>query len=251
VNLAVPGGGGVVELKKNMVGVFHQPALVLCDVAVLDSLAPDELACGLAECVKHALIGADWNDPGLMAWTKAGIPAFLRRDRRALVELVARNVAIKAQVVEGDEREEREDGRGRMCLNMGHTVGHAIETIDVVGLVGGQPRAPGLKHGEAVSVGLVAESAMGEAMGVTRAGLTEELGRTLGACGLPTRISSNDDAAEIVVRRGMLDDKKVGGGRVRVAVPTGETAGGAGCVIVEQPSADAVGAGLKAIGLGT
>ncbi len=70
VNLGVPGSTGEVALKKNMVGTFHQPSMVLCDVATLDSLADDELSCGLAECVKHTLIGAEWNDPGLLEWTR-------------------------------------------------------------------------------------------------------------------------------------------------------------------------------------
>ncbi len=131
------------------------------------------------------------------------------------MELVARNVAIKARVVEGDEREERSDGRGRMCLNMGHTVGHAIETMDV------HPpgTSRGLKHGEAVALGLIAEAVCGEALGVTRPGLGAELIEVLGSLGLPTHVSGLPPVP--VVLGAMLDDKKVGRGRIRMALPTG------------------------------
>lgn len=252
VNLAVPGVGGVVELKKNMVGVFHQPSLVVCDVAVLDSLADDELASGVAECVKHALLGADWGDAGLMAWTTSHAREILAKNTAELAELVGRNVAIKAHVVEGDEREERLDGLGRMSLNMGHTLGHALETMDVRGVVGGRARSePGLKHGEAVAVGLVGEAAIGEALGVSRGGLADELERTLSDFGLPTRVSGVEALGGVeAVVGAMMDDKKVGGGKLRVAVPTGGQ-GGHGCAIVESPARGAVEGGVRRVLHGT
>src|SRR5690606_8257753 len=120
----------------------HQPALVVADVAVLDSLPDRDLRCGLAECFKHGLLSADWGDPGLFDWLEASTPALLQRDRAALVELVARNVAIKAGVVGADERETAAAGGGRMLLNLGHTFAHAIETLPEVSP--GSPRgAPG------------------------------------------------------------------------------------------------------------
>lgn len=246
VNLDVPGPGGVMRLRKNMLGVFHQPAAVLCDVAVLDSLADDEFASGLAECVKHALLGPDWNDAGLLDWIRASAPGLRAREHTLLAELVARNVAIKAAVVEGDEREERTDGRGRMSLNMGHTVGHAIETMEAHAVIEGAARAaPGLKHGEAVALGLIAEAACGEALGVTRPGLSREIGELLGSLGLPTRIEGSIAYREVV--NAMFDDKKVGGGKLRLAIPTGHAA--ECCVVVSDPNEDAIRAGLSAIGI--
>jgi 3-dehydroquinate synthase len=245
VNLALPAPGGgpdEIVLKKNMVGTFHQPALVMCDAAVLGSLPDDELSCGFAECVKHALIGADWQDPGLYDWIAAHAARLMARDPELLVELIARNVAIKARVVEGDEREERVDGRGRMCLNMGHTIGHAIETMPVHAIIGGKVRpGAGLKHGEAVGLGLIAEAACGEHLGITRKGLADQLIAILGVLGLPTSV--HDLPPMSVIAAAMGDDKKVGGSRVRMAMPTGR----GGCEVVTGPDERAIAAGIKTI----
>ncbi len=242
VNLGVPKSSGQIQLKKNMLGAFHQPSLVLCDVATLDSLPAEELSCGLAECVKHALIGADWGDHGLLEWTRTNAPEFKGRSYPKSVELVFRNVAIKAKVVEGDEREERLDGKGRMCLNMGHTIGHAIETMDVRAVVGGAARdESGLRHGEAVALGLIAEVVCGEQLGVTKHGLVGELVALFDSLGLPTAVQGLPPASIIVAA--MMDDKKVGGGRIRMAVPNGA----GGCEIVTDLSEAAVAAAIQTI----
>jgi 3-dehydroquinate synthase len=242
VNLGVPKAGGAVQLKKNMLGAFHQPSLVMCDVATLSSLPDDELACGLAECVKHALIGPDWGDPPLLEWISSHAIDFRGRLNPEFAELVTRNVSIKAKVVEGDEREERLDGKGRMCLNMGHTIGHAIETMDVQAVVGGAPRAEtGLKHGEAVALGLIAEVVCGEQLGVTRKGLAVELAALFDTLGLPTAVRGLPPVQ--VIASAMMDDKKVGGGRLRMAVPNGA----GGCEIVNDLPDAAVLAGIQTI----
>ncbi|MCA9311220.1 MAG: iron-containing alcohol dehydrogenase, partial [Phycisphaerales bacterium] len=118
VNLVIGGA-----LRKNMVGAFWQPRTVLADIATLASLPERERRAGLAECLKHGLICAA-TDPALFDWTVAHADAIARLDAPALTELVTRNVAVKAAVVAGDEREEASSG-GRALLNLGHTFGHA------------------------------------------------------------------------------------------------------------------------------
>ena len=228
------------DLKKNMVGTFHQPHLVVCDIRALKSLDQIELVCGLAECVKHGLLGGSFGDPGLLDFIRASAKGILARDEQALVELVARNVAIKAACVSGDEREDsKADHGGRMALNMGHTVGHAIETIPSARSDG--RGLEGLKHGQAVALGLIAEARCGEAAGVTPKGLAEEIRRLLGELGLPTKVAGLPEPATI--RNLMQDDKKVAGGRLRLAVP----AAGRTCRILTDPAPAAVEEGLRLI----
>lgn len=230
VNLETAGGP-----LKNLVGAFHQPALVVCDVSVLASLPEEEFRCGLAECIKHGLIGADWRDPDLLAWTRASLGPILARDRAHLVELVARNVAVKAAVVMSDERETGDGpGGGRLALNAGHTVAHAIETIPAAG-------GRRLKHGDAVAIGLVAEAVMGERLGATAQGTADRLREVLAAAGLPT--AAPGLAPTDVVLDRMRDDKKTTGGRIRLALPTGEGR----CRVVIDPPEAAVLAGLEAV----
>lgn len=243
VNLEIPGAGGFLHLRKNMLGTFHQPVLVLCDVGTLDSLADDELSCGLAECLKHSLLGETWGDTGLLEWTRANAPALRARRPEALIELVMRNVAIKAQVVAGDEREERADGRGRIALNMGHTLGHAIETLDCRAVYrdGTKSDRVGLKHGEAVAIGLIAEALCGERAGLTEPGTSGLLGEVITELGLPVRAA--DLPGGDVIRDAMLDDKKVGGAKVRLAIPTGR----GGCEVLVSPVPGTIAEAIEAI----
>lgn len=137
-----------IEEGKNLVGVFHQPSFVLADTATLKTLPPRAWAEGFAEVIKHAAI----RDPEMLA----DVDALEGRD--GLVPLIARNIAIKAQIVEEDERE---TSGVRAHLNFGHTLGHAIETASGYS---------GLLHGEAISLGLRAALFLSE----RRAGLPPE-----------------------------------------------------------------------------
>lgn len=222
-----PADGYGASIRKNLVGAFHHPCLVVADVATLDSLGGRQVRAGLAECLKHGMIsaatGSAHNDPGLFGWITASIPALLSKDREALVELVARNVAIKAAVVGGDEREElpSEQG-GRALLNLGHTFGHAIETVPGLTADGDPANAP-LHHGEAVAIGLVAACHASLNAGMCSTGLVQEVESSLVNAGLPIRLKnlpSND-----VLHTIMTHDKKVVGGKVRLVLPVGETPG--------------------------
>jgi 3-dehydroquinate synthase len=123
---------------KNLIGAFYQPALVCADPTTLDTLPMDEYTGGMAEVVKHALIG----DADLFSFLEEHtVPVFSRRDRDAVADTIERAVRVKAEVVSADEREA---GR-RAILNFGHTFAHAIEAVAGYGT---------FSHGEAVAVGM-------------------------------------------------------------------------------------------------
>jgi len=257
VNLVMgaPGGGsgGAGDrLLKNMVGTFHQPRLVLADVHALRSLPHRHLRAGLAECIKHALMGMDFGDGTMLPMLEKDGPAYAagKATDESFVRLVARNVAIKADVVAKDEFEQSRIARGRgrepynagrESLNLGHTFGHALEAITHLSPDGDPSHAP-LQHGEAVALGLIAATATAEALGQFPAGSTETVRRVVGSVGLPTAVAGlPDDDAMIAA---MMDDKKVQGGRLRLVLPWRE----AGRVrVVENPAREAVAVGIAAI----
>lgn len=216
VNLAM-GEGSLADLKKNLIGSFHQPSLVLADVATLSTLPPRTLHSGLAECIKHGMLGHHGGDPGLFPWLESVLDRIMAYDLAALAELVSRNVAIKAHIVRGDEREEAEDEvGGRALLNLGHTFGHAIETISHLTPDGQLKNAP-LQHGEAVALGLVAACATSQAMGLCDEAFVTRVRDLLRRAGLPTAIAGLPTPADFIAR--MMHDKKVSAGRLRLIIP--------------------------------
>ena len=184
---------------KNLIGAFHPPAAVLADPRVLATLPERDYRGGMAEAVKHGLIA----DAGYFAWMERDAEALIQRDEAALTQLVRRSVELKAEVVSGDEREA---GR-RAILNAGHTVAHALE----------HATAYGLPHGEAVALGLIAECALAEGLGVAPAGLRTRVVGLLGRLGLPVRLTAPIDPERVV--RAMGSDKKNRGAKVRFALP--------------------------------
>lgn len=216
---------------KNLVGAFHQPALVVADPRTLTSLDAREYRAGLAEAVKHGVIA----DAACLAWIESHADALLRRDEDALVTLVARSVEIKAEVVTADERE----GGRRAVLNAGHTVAHALEHATGYALL----------HGEAVALGLVAEAAIAERLGVAQAGTAARVRAALQRLGLPTAVPQPVDAAAVIAATRL--DKKNRAATVRCALPRAvghmEEAAGAWTVPVDDA---ALAAGLGAIGVG-
>jgi len=187
------------EVGKNLIGAFHQPVGVLIDVATLRTLPPRELAGGLAECVKHAVI----RDAGLLEFIEDQADALLAVAADVTTELIARNVAIKAGVVAADERESGE----RTHLNFGHTIGHAIEARGGYGEV---------SHGEAVSLGMVAACRLAVGRGLLEDEAAARVEELLGRLALPVR-RPGLDADEIW--RIMQHDKKALGGQVRMVLP--------------------------------
>lgn len=142
VDSSIGGKTGVNHaLGKNMIGAFYQPRCVIADSAVLRTLPRREIVCGLGEIVKYGII----LDEELFSWIESGLQNLLDLEPRVLVRVGARCMELKSRLVSRDEREAGE----RVILNCGHTIGHALEA-------GGRYRL--LKHGEAVLLGLAAES---------------------------------------------------------------------------------------------
>jgi shikimate kinase/3-dehydroquinate synthase len=179
------GGKTGVDLPegKNYVGAYHQPAAVLADPAVLSTLPQEELAAGWAEVVKTALIAGG----GLWKRVRHGEPA---PDRNLIVSCARTTLGVVA----ADER----DGGRRQALNLGHTVGHAIETVT------GYTR---YRHGEAVGLGLLAALTLS-----SQPALRDEVQNLLEVAGLPTRVDADLDADAVLEAVGR--DKKRRGGKV-------------------------------------
>jgi 3-dehydroquinate synthase len=171
VDSSVGGKTGINHpLGKNLIGAFHQPRRVLCDLATLDTLSPRQLSAGLAEVVKYGPIA----DAGFFDWIETNFDALLQRDPAALAHAVRRSCEIKAWVVGQDERE----GGIRAILNFGHTFGHAIEA----GLGFGR-----WLHGEAVACGMVMAAELSVRLGLAERSLVPRLVSLLERAGLPVR----------------------------------------------------------------
>lgn len=229
------------DLQKNMVGAFHQPSLVLADVQTLATLPDAVFADGCAEIIKHAMIARSVPKPDdalTLAFVQAAIPT-IRDDHVALAQLIARNVALKAGVVEGDEHERKHDG-GRALLNLGHTFGHAMETIEAVDVQGHEQ--PGLSHGQAVALGLIAAARTAAHLRLVSEQYVQSVRATMEAANLPTRVAGLPPAAEMMQR--MFSDKKTLAGSLRVILPMGEGT----AKVVRDPDPQAVLAGWREIG---
>jgi 3-dehydroquinate synthase len=183
-------------LGKNMIGAFHQPLRVVCDIDVLATLPQRELIAGLAEVIKYGPI-ADWP---FFEWIEGNVDALLARDPAALMHAVKRSCEIKADIVERDERE----SDLRAVLNFGHTFGHAIEA----GLGFGT-----WLHGEAVASGMVLGAALSRRLGLIDDEATLRLRSLLARCGLP--VDAPLLGAERYLALMRLDKKAVSGGDIR------------------------------------
>jgi 3-dehydroquinate synthase len=195
---------------KNLVGAFHPPATVVTDPSVLATLPPRELRAGIAEAIKHGVIG----DAAYFTRIAAEMPALLAPGgtaTAAMEALITGSIAIKSAVVAEDAREH---GRRRI-LNFGHTIGHAIETASDFGML----------HGEAVAIGMAVECRLAELSGAAVCGITEQVCAALDRAGLPTLPPPGLDGPDLV--RHTHSDKKVRAGAVEYALPhaIGEMAG--------------------------
>lgn len=180
---------------KNLIGSFHPPRLALADTDILSTLPNAEFRSGLAEVVKHGVIA----DPELYDLCSHGMDAI----KAHLSEIVRRAIAVKVKVIVEDPYE-----RGfRAALNLGHTVGHAVELVSGFGL----------RHGEAVAVGMVAEARLAERLMVAGKGLSERIAESLSALGLPIHIPPELPRGELI--RAMKLDKKKAAGVVHFALP--------------------------------
>jgi 3-dehydroquinate synthase len=196
VDAAIGGKTGIdLPAGKNTVGAFHQPLAVVADLDALAGLPPVEVRSGLAEVAKAGLVG----DPGLVAALAGVAGPAAAGDPEALAPLVEAAVRVKAAVVGADEREAAaapEGAASRLILNYGHTLGHALER-----LAGYQ----GLRHGEAVALGMVFAARVAEAVGLAAPGLARGHVELLRAVGLPVGGVQLDPDA---VLQAMATDKK-------------------------------------------
>jgi 3-dehydroquinate synthase len=183
---------------KNLVGAFHQPALVLADLAVLDTLPRRELQAGYAEVVKYGLLG----DADFFGWCDAHGAAMLAGDPALREYAVAHSVAAKARIVAADERETK---GLRALLNLGHTFGHALEAQ-----TGFCDR---LLHGEAVAMGMVLAARFSAARGLMPRASAEHIARHFAEAGMASEIASLGlDCDGQALTQHMLHDKKMDAG---------------------------------------
>ncbi len=198
---------------KNLVGTFHQPRFVLCDVDALATLPDAERVAGLAEVVKSAWLDGEASVRAL----EEDAAALRAGDPDATIRAVRMSVALKADIVQQDENETGP----RMLLNLGHTVGHGLEA------------AAGfrdLRHGEGVALGTVAAVRVARSLGRMRAEDGDRLVALLASLGLPTDLDAHlsDRALDFVA-----SDKKRRGGRIRFVVP-----GAPGNTVIEPLTLD-------------
>ncbi|CZT36300.1 3-dehydroquinate synthase [Rhizobium sp. 9140] len=192
---------------KNLIGVFHQPDLVLADTDVLDTLSPREFRAGYAEVAKYGLI----DKPDFFAWLEANWQAVFAGGA-ARIEAIALSCQAKADVVVADERE---NGR-RALLNLGHTFGHALEAATAYD-------GTRLVHGEGVAIGMVLAHAFSARMNLASPDVTARVEAHLRTVGLPTRMSEipGQLPPPEVLMDAIAQDKKVKGGKLTFILTRG------------------------------
>jgi 3-dehydroquinate synthase len=175
---------------KNMVGVFHQPEFVICDQNLLGTLSKDEISCGFAEIVKHALI----KDIDMFEYLEENFKSALHLEASVIENLIYKSVSIKTEIVNKDETEKGE----RRKLNFGHTFGHAIE------------KTAKLPHGKSVSIGIMLASRLSEKKGLIEKPDVSRIKSLLENLNLPTHLKMDTKR----LFKAMMADKKKEGDHV-------------------------------------
>ena len=188
-------------LATNLIGLFNQPKKVYIDIDCWSTLHAREISSGLAETVKHACLA----DEAFFEYLEAHMDGILQNEPKACERMAQWNCEIKYQVVMKDERE----AGLREVLNLGHTVGRAIETLSEYRLL----------HGEAVSIGLIAACALSVSMGYMTEAEKDRVRSLLVRAGLPVGIPGYIDREKLVQK--LYTDKKVRNGRLRFVIPKG------------------------------
>ena len=221
IDASVGGKTGVdTDAGKNLVGAFHQPSAVVTDPLVLGTLPEPDFRSGFAEAVKHALVA----DAEQLGWLEEAAQRLLERDPALLTELITRSVAIKSAIVASDEHE-----RGlRAVLNAGHTVAHALEAA-----LGYR-----IRHGEAVAIGLVAETRVAAGMGLADPALPGRVSALLARFGLP--VAPPEPVPDEAFLAALQADKKNRNATVRcalIAAPGKPVGGDGGWTTGVEPAA--------------
>ncbi len=191
VDASVGGKNGVnFSGYKNMIGVFNQPEFVICDTKLLNTLPKDEILCGFGEIVKHALIA----DSDMFSFLENNFEKAVSLDKKVIEKLICDSVDIKSSIVNKDEKEKGE----RRKLNFGHTFGHAVE------------KTTGIPHGKAVSIGIIAASALSRQRGLLSIDEEKRVQNLVTSLNLPVRI----DADQGKILDAMKKDKKRQGEKI-------------------------------------
>jgi len=191
VDASIGGKTGVdLSSGKNLVGAFHPPLLTVSDLTVLRTLPEREFQSGMAEVIKAGIIG----DVELFEMIEGG--------STAVQDIIRRSIRVKVEVVREDPYER---GR-RAALNLGHTIGHGIESASQFLL----------RHGEAIGIGLIAEAKIAEWLGLAQAGLSDRIEAVIDRVGLPTRFANLETDTIVQLMR---SDKKKQLGRLKFALP--------------------------------
>lgn len=225
VDSAIGGKVGVNHaLGKNLIGAFHQPAAVVIDCTLLDTLPRREFRAGLYEVVKYGVIASR----PLFDRVAAMLGALFARDDAALLPVVEDSCRIKARVVEADER----DAGLRRILNFGHTVGHALEAVT---------KYRRFRHGEAIAYGMLVAAGLSAARGVMPGADRDALATLIAQMGPLPAIA---DLASADIVEAIARDKKIVAGRLHFVLPRaiGET------VIVTDVSNEELISALNALG---
>jgi 3-dehydroquinate synthase len=184
---------------KNLIGAFHQPWAVFIDVSTLLTLNEKEIREGLAEVIKYGVI----SDSDLFTFLEENMESIFSYDKEALTHIIKRGCEIKAEVVEKDEKE----SNLRKILNFGHTIGHAVENLSEYKI----------SHGEAISIGMIAEGKIAIEMGIWNQDELSRLEDLIKKAGLPTEVPEYMSADKIV--DAMKLDKKSRGGSIEMVLP--------------------------------
>jgi 3-dehydroquinate synthase len=223
VDSAIGGKTGVNhELGKNMIGAFHQPKVVVADVDVLKTLPKREILCGLGEIIKYGVI----LDESLFSFVEINWNRLVRCEKESMIHVVSQCARMKSELVSRDEREVSV----RVILNCGHTIGHALEAA-------GKYRS--IKHGEAVLLGLAAESFIAREMGLLAPGDFERIVALIRQLPVKVRLSVKGSLFLSLIGR----DKKTRAGKNRFVLPVriGKT------TVVEDVKPDLIRAAVRSL----
>lgn len=191
---------------KNLIGAFHQPILVLCDLDVLTTLEPRQFRAGYAEVVKYGLI----KNEEFFTWLQTNRNEIYALDKQSLTHAIQTSCSMKANIVALDEKEHGV----RALLNLGHTFGHAFESLTGYG--------DKLLHGEAISIGMVLAFEFADKLGICKPSETQKVTAHFKAANLPTRIEDIPGAQEFTSKmliEKMRQDKKVERGDMVFILP--------------------------------
>ncbi|HDM77010.1 MAG TPA: 3-dehydroquinate synthase [Deltaproteobacteria bacterium] len=196
------GGKTGVDLPegKNLVGTFYQPVLVFADVDFLSTLPHEEFLNGMSEVIKYGII----MDTEFFTFLESNVEKILEKEPDILIKIVSQSCKLKREIVEKDEKE----AGLRRILNFGHTIGHSIEAASNYRI----------KHGWAVSMGMVAASYLALEYGMTEPEEVKRIENLIDRFGLPVCVPEDLTADEIV--QGLTYDKKMVDSKLRWILPT-------------------------------